>query len=754
MGMVEVPEPGGYEEAGWVLDAGWVDDAAGADPPTPLRYTVRLRESNLPRLRAAALAVSDPASPRYGKFLTGEQIADMTAPSREHLASTLHWVRGERGCAVTVKGDNASRHLLHVSCHNVRAAERLFRTKFRRLRHVQSRQTTLRAGKYSVPAGVLTVFGLHDLPHWTPPPEPVPLSGAAEADSAVKVTPAVILANYNATNIAKVRPNTTNKQAVVSIFGAQTMAPADLETFFSTLVQAKYRPGVDDKVSRFVGAPGTVTPAEVIQREASLDIQYIMGVAPGIPTEFWKFAYPASFCGMVHNWTTTLVDEPNPPLVNSLSYGWQGNLSKIGCLDAMLDAVDIDLTKIAAKGLSVIVASGDYGSGSGGGQRGDCLSTVASLYYLRDTALQGVVQGGPFLADGPEACCAYAGGKAFSYMGQDPTLQCATHPGAPGTVLSGPVLTNLSVPGTLPPTLPPAYECCATFQRLFTQGVAVKGWNFIPAPPEEADASSPGICSFLKEVTGNTTTPATGAASGAALPKGTCTVFHSVNGSSTKKGVLSRPYSVLPLWASWPATSPWVTAVGATRFADEEDDRHHHHHHQALEVASSQFGSGGGFSSRRDADHGWQKEATAGYVSKVAAAGSAHPYPPSSAYDPTARAIPDVSALGEGYQIVVNQTTVTIGGTSAATPAFAALISLLNEARLQAGRPPLGFLNPWLAKGGCSNGWDDVLAGTNAIDKHGGPEVYGWNCTQGWDAVTGFGTPNLGRLLECALSEK
>ena len=92
VGMVEVPEPGGYEEAGWV------DDAAGADPPTLLRYTVRLRESNLPRLRAAALAVSDPASPRYGKFLTGEQIADMTAPSREHLASTLHWVRGERGC--------------------------------------------------------------------------------------------------------------------------------------------------------------------------------------------------------------------------------------------------------------------------------------------------------------------------------------------------------------------------------------------------------------------------------------------------------------------------------------------------------------------------------------------------------------------------------------------------------------------------------------------------------------------------------
>jgi tripeptidyl-peptidase-1 len=41
-------------------------------------------------------------------------------------------------------------------------------------------------------------------------------------------------------------------------------------------------------------------------------------------------------------------------------------------------------------------------------------------------------------------------------------------------------------------------------------------------------------------------------------------------------------------------------------------------------------------------------------------------------------------------------TAASYGGTSASTPIFSAIITRLNEARLGAGKKPIGFLNPSL----------------------------------------------------------
>jgi len=67
-------------------------------------------------------------------------------------------------------------------------------------------------------------------------------------------------------------------------------------------------------------------------------------------------------------------------------------------------------------------------------------------------------------------------------------------------------------------------------------------------------------------------------------------------------------------------------------------------------------------------------------------------------YNRQGRAVPDISLLGQGYQIIaggiIGYSQVVIEGTSASAPAAAGLISLLNEARAQKGCGPLGFLNP------------------------------------------------------------
>ena len=51
------------------------------------------------------------------------------------------------------------------------------------------------------------------------------------------------------------------------------------------------------------------------------------------------------------------------PIVHSVSYGWQGNLTQINVKDADVAIIDGNLVKMAAKGISVMISSGDSGSG-------------------------------------------------------------------------------------------------------------------------------------------------------------------------------------------------------------------------------------------------------------------------------------------------------------------------------------------------------------------------------------------------------
>ena len=66
---------------------------------------------------------------------------------------------------------------------------------------------------------------------------------------------------------------------------------------------------------------------------------------------------------------------------------------------------------------------------------------------------------------------------------------------------------------------------------------------------------------------------------------------------------------------------------------------------------------------------------------------------PEGIFNKSGRAFPDVSMLGANVTISDGLEIVQSGGTSAATPLFAALISRINDERLLAGKRPIGFLN-------------------------------------------------------------
>ncbi|EKM79916.1 hypothetical protein AGABI1DRAFT_72616 [Agaricus bisporus var. burnettii JB137-S8] len=165
---------------------------------------------------------------------------------------------------------------------------------------------------------------------------------------------------------------------------------------------------------------------------------------------------------------------------------------------------------------------------------------------------------------------------------------------------------------------------------------------------------------------------------------------------------------------TFPASCPFATAVGGTN--------------DIPEVAV--FFSGGGFSDYFQRPR-YQAHAVENYLDNL----------PYGIYEGKFnKAFPDVAALGRRFRIWWRGKPMSIGGTSASAPAFAAVVALLNDVLLSQNKKPLGFLNPWLYATGFS-GLNDIMIGNNP-----GCGTPGFNATVGWDPITGLGTPNFEKM--------
>lgn len=120
--------------------------------------------------------------------------------------------------------------------------------------------------------------------------------------------------------------------------------------------------------------------------------------------------------------------------------------------------------------------------------------------------------------------------------------------------------------------------------------------------------------------------------------------------------------------------------------------------------------------------------------------------------NPKGAGYPDVSALGICENIMGGQWDFC-GGTSSSAPFFAGVVGLLNGARLKNGQKPMGFINPWLYKVAAAHpqAFHDITTGDNFY--YAKYEI-GYKARQGWDPVTGLGTPNVGVLVELATAQK
>lgn len=189
---------------------------------------------------------------------------------------------------------------------------------------------------------------------------------------------------------------------------------------------------------------------------------------------------------------------------------------------------------------------------------------------------------------------------------------------------------------------------------------------------------------------------------------------------------------------TFPAACPFVTSVGGTQFVQPEE---------------AIYFSSGGFSETFDRPS-YQEDAVNTYLSQNEKSWG----PFKNYFVKTGRGFPDVAMQGSNFRIVLGGSSYKIGGTSASSPAFAGLVSLLNDDRIAHGKKPLGFLNPWLYSGRVASTFTDITRGrstgcdgtrfkTTPID--GKPAIVpgaGWDAVKGWDPVTGLGTPDFDAL--------
>ena len=192
--------------------------------------------------------------------------------------------------------------------------------------------------------------------------------------------------------------------------------------------------------------------------------------------------------------------------------------------------------------------------------------------------------------------------------------------------------------------------------------------------------------------------------------------------ASGDQGVWGRT-GIFQFHPDFPGASPYITAVGATQFPGADITQ---------EVGT--IWSGGGFS-RTFNPASYQADALKTYF------GSAS-LPPKFFWNDKGAGYPDIATNGGGnqpYCILTNGADGGVAGTSASCPTMSAIFSLLNNIRINAGKPVLGYVNPLLYQWGKEQPqvYKDVTSGKNTAGK-----LEGFPAVKGWDPVTGWGNPS------------
>jgi len=689
------------------------------------KFTVYLTHdaSALRDLTRVHTAVSDPTHADYGKHLSKEQLDKLLRNDARH-ERVMAWLRAAGVERVVSHGDA-------LQCDaSPQAIRRAFNgAQLSWISHVASSQDSTSArvarvlGDVAVPAaladdvefvaGLTEQFGgdahrfkvleasrqkrkadrASSAADAAAQPQPQRKCGKCEP-----MVPQTLRKYYNVSSSLAASGLYDNKQAVSAF--EETFSAKGLAIFGKQIAKSQY----PFKVS---ATPGAKLDPTNDATEGSLDVQYIMAMGQNVPTWFWAVQYSY----WILEWTLDVLGQQSPPLVHSLSYGtsiehqcdiassWCGVLGYNSTAYAVRTGVE--LQKLGARGVTVLVSSGDNGA-PGRANNGHC----------------------PLQEYCPLGGCQYSSSAcqsvSLSINKQGLVIDCILPLGIGGYGCAA-MASMLQI---APQNFSQIFDVALDFLQNDV-GVQAAAWDVDVEGNPHLYVPRGHSCASINYLT--------------TIDNGLFTFSGFVfNASDIRTGQVFID--------EYPGSSSFITSVGATGFNSSSDPE------QADSILNGGIiTTGGGFSTAID-QPAYQASAVAQYFNTVPASRLPDPH----MYNAKMRAYPDIAFAGERYVVVLDDgtgqfKTEEVSGTSASSPALAGLLSLINEQRLAQGLGALGFLNPLLYRAAtvAPQVFNDVTEGSNRCTNAYCCQ-FGWPAAPGYDLSTGLGSINFGLFYDFA----
>jgi len=334
-----------------------------------VEFTVALTQNNLEALEMELMKVSNPKdAENYGKWWSVERIRDFVAPDKKDQVAVRAWLESF-GMKVRPFGS------FQKVSGSSKAVEKMLGSFFYTFEKDGKRINRLMS--YNIPArlddAVVMISGLTGFPV----KRRSGISKVATDDTKGKVVPEVIWDLYGipATNEV-VWAN--NSICLVEYENDRSYTSTDLSSFEAGALVPPVAP------THIVGPYYAKYP----DTEATLDVQYGIGIALNTDTWYWTST------GWLYDWAVDFLATDPVPYVVSMSWGWdETNQCDIGNCNGMtseqyVNTVNNQYMQITMRGTTILAASGDQGAP--GDNDASCTNTQAPLSSIFPGASQWV----------------------------------------------------------------------------------------------------------------------------------------------------------------------------------------------------------------------------------------------------------------------------------------------------------------------------------------------------------------------------
>lgn len=320
-----------------------IDEVIESDNNQMHETVFAIKQKNQELLKSTLYQVSDPNSPSYGKHLSFEEIGDIvgSAQSTKFVTDYL-----ESHNATIVRTTPHGEYIRARA--NVNVWNKMLRANYQTFTDGNGRNI-LRTTEYDVPTELESHISFVGYTTELPPSR-VPKFEQVKEPMVGGVNPSLLHSFY------EIGSAKGSAESTIAVFEGddQNYSPTDLASFQSLNMLPS------QKVAKVIGGHNDSAVCSTNPQtcgEADLDVQYAMAVAQGSPMTYW---YINNDTSPFVAWAEAVAAEQSPALVHSISYGEiERNMDR-----DLLEMFSVEAQKLGARGVSIVIASGDDGANS------------------------------------------------------------------------------------------------------------------------------------------------------------------------------------------------------------------------------------------------------------------------------------------------------------------------------------------------------------------------------------------------------